>query len=246
MRQERILSIRLSPGGLSFWTTGLVRGISEDSPPKRGLLDISPEKELAFDTAKSLQENLSESMRAIRESVADGWSRAEVYVDTLRTVPVPAELASAETLEKLLADNNIVLKDTEEAVYTVVAPGINAIVVYDRGMADVLRESLGDAAIVSPFCLNYAPADEYGAGRRRTAALYLTPEHVYATVFEKKSGAWLYSDVMKWSAPADILYYMSVLDGSFGLRKGKIYLRGWRAVDVGGLLQKYFRKTRCV
>ena len=87
--------------------------------------------------------------------------------------------------------------------------------------------------------------DKYGSGRRRAAALYLTPRHVYVTVFERKSGAWLHSDVMKWSAPADILYYMSVLDQNFGLHKSKLYVRGNGASEVCHLLQKYFRKTRC-
>lgn len=244
MQQDRILSIRLSPDGLSFWTTGLVRATAQDSPVKRDLWDVSSEKEFTFDSEKSAEHNLSEALRFIRETAGE-CKMAEVYIDTLRTVPVPAEFASDNTLDKLLADNNIVLKDTEDAVYTVVSPGINAVMVYERRVVDILRDSFGDLVIASPFGLNNAVVDKYGAGRRRTAALYLTPGHVYITVFEGKSGAWLYSDVMKWSVPADILYYMSVLDQNFGLRKGKIYVRGTGTSEVCPLLQKYFRKTRC-
>ena len=244
MQHNRILSIRLSPDGLSFWTTGIVRTATHDSPTKRDLWDMSSERVYVFDPAKSVRENLNDGISLIRETVGECLI-VEVYVDTLSTIPVPAEYASDDTLEKLLADNNISLKDTEDAVYSVVCPGVNAVTVYEPRTLDILRESFGDVIIASPFGINNAFMDKYGAGRRRAAALYLTPRHVYVTVFERKSGTWLYADVMKWSAPADILYYMSVLDQNFGLRKGKIYVRGAGASEICPFLQKYFSKTRC-
>ena len=244
MQQNKILSIRLSPDGLSFWTTGVVRAATQDKPVKQDLWDVSPESEFAFDRAKSVAENLNDGVSLIKKTVGE-CLMTEVYVDTLRTIPVPTEYASGDTLGKLLADNNIVLEDAEDAIYVDICQGISVIMVYDRRVSDILRESFGEIVIASPFGINNGLMDKYGSGRRRAAALYLTPRHVYVTVFERKSGAWLHSDVMKWSAPADILYYMSVLDQNFGLHKSKLYVRGNGASEVCHLLQKYFRKTRC-
>ncbi len=243
MGQDKILSIRLSPGGLSFWTAG------------------AAEEELAFDPAKGRSESLREGIRAAMETLGAGCRLAEVCPDTLRTVVVPGEYASADALAQLLKANNITPGEADEVVYAGVSSGIKAAVVCDRAELDVLREAASAAngadaghddaigilpfAIVSPFSMNGACLIKHGAGRRRSAAVYLTPAHAYITVFEKKSGAWLYADVMKWSAATDILYYMSVLDQQFGLRKGKLYLRGPRACEAGELLRKYFRKTRC-
>ena len=54
----------------------------------------------------------------------------------------------------MLADNNIVLEDAEDAIYVDICQGISVIMVYDRRVSDILRESFGEIVIASPFGIN--------------------------------------------------------------------------------------------
>lgn len=240
-----MLSIRLSPDGLSFWTTDVIPWVGGDTEFRRDFWSASTEKHMWFDPAKTMEDNLSECIQAIGNSVAGGWKSAEVYPDTLRTMVVPAEYGAAEAVPELLRINGITLDGNDEVFCADISPSIKAIMVYDRTAFNILRGLLGEVEVACPFSLNNANIEKYGIGRRRTTAVYITPEHAYITVFEKKYGSWLYVDVMKWTETTDILYYLSVLDQEFGLRKGKVYLRGAETDRACSFLRKYFRKTRC-
>lgn len=245
MQQEKTLSIRLSPGGLSFWTTGFSAGVSRDGTRRRDLWSASTERTLEFDKDKNTDENITACAENIKDSAGGSFHSVEVYPDTLRTVLIPNEYSENNAINDILAINNIKISGAEESTCVRISDTASAVIVYDRAAIEAVKTQFSDISIESVFRLNNDNITKYGIGRKRATGIYLTPGNVYITVYEKKSGLWLYADAMKWSAPADILYYISILDKKFDLRKGKVYLRGNGNREVYTLLRKYFRKSRC-
>lgn len=246
MVQDKILSIRLSPGGLSFWTTGIVSFDPNNESLKRDIWSMTGEKETILDPQKNVREELASKLRAIL-AANTRVGVVEVYVDTLRTLLFPSEYSSGSSISRLLEINNIVVEDSDEVLYVDIDNTTRAVMIYPGKDLETLRSEVGTPhiSILSPFAINNIHIEKYGPGRKRSAAIYITPQNAYISVFESKSGILLYADIMKWTAAADLLYYLSVLDEEFGFRKGKVYLRGRRAEEAGKLLRKYFRKTRC-
>lgn len=245
---NKILSIRLSPDGLSFWTTGLTGSISGNMDAHRDLWEVSSERWLSFDTEKDIRDNIEACAAAIKEATArDTIVSVEAYQDGLKSVLVPAEYSTgnAAYFKGLLEENGIEVGEDDGVACVNVVGDINAVMVYDKKTVNILKEFFGDIAIVSPYSINIEVMRKCGAGRRRSVAVYLSRQYAYITVFERKSGDVLYADAMQWSADTDILYYLSSLDQTFEFKKGKVYLRGAGADKVSKLLGKYFRKTRC-
>ena len=237
---NKILSIRLSPDGLSFWTTGLTGSISGNMDAHRDLWEVSSERWLSFDTEKDIRDNIEACAAAIKEATArDTIVSVEAYQDWLKSVLVPAEYSTgnAAYFKGLLEENGIEVGEDDGVACVNVVGDINAVMVYDKKTVNILKEFFGD--------INIEVMRKCGAGRRRSVAVYLSRQYAYITVFERKSGDVLYADAMQWSADTDILYYLSSLDQTFEFKKGKVYLRGAVADGVSKLLGKYFRKIRC-
>lgn len=245
MKQEKILSIRLSPDGLSFWTTGLSAKDTGSTGQHTDLWSRTPERHFAFAPDSPLTENIAAAFREIRAAQEDAVSM-EIYPDTLANCIIPAEYSDPESIDGYLAMNDIQLKPGDAVFNAPLDADTVSLIVFDKEAVHSLGSmSAGQYSIKSPFSVNDTHVEKYGAGKRRRVCVYLSPGNAYITVYEGKSGSRLYMETFRWATAADILYYISLLDKEFRLGKSKLYLRGARCEEVYGLLRKYFRKSRC-
>lgn len=245
MKQEKILSIRLSPDGLSFWTTGLSAKATGSTGRHTDLWSRTPERNLASTPDSSLTDNIAAAFREIM-AAQDAVVSMEIYPDTLANCIIPAEYFDQESAAGYLAINNIQIKPGDAVFNAPLDADTVSLIVFDNEAVHSLGGLFaGQYSIKSPFSVNDTHIEKYGAGKRRRACVYLSPGNAYITVYEGKSGSRLFMETFRWATAADILYYISLLDKEFHLGKSKIYLRGARCEEVYGLLRKYFRKSRC-
>lgn len=254
--KEKILSIRLSPDGLSFWTTGLAGAPAEAH--SNYFLDygaVSEEKYITFSKELGPEESVRRALvradEASRGGVPGAFRPVRLMPDTCKTVLVPAELFDPEQAADYLKINNITVgaaETVEVSHITIDTPSPVAVMVYSATALRIAREVF-DArlGITSPFeaAAAYTPAKL----RRKDAdkcfaSLYLTGTNVYITVW--RIGVVLeYCEVLPYSTTADILYYMHEVGARFGLHKNPIYIRGTGAKDTARMLKKSFKKCKC-
>ena len=246
MKEEKILSIRLSLDGLSFWTTELSSKTSEGQSSHIDLWSRTPEQFFGFSPELSLKENIEQAYAKIIGSINTQAISTEIYPDTLQYAAVPAEYMDDSLKEGYLDINSIQLTD-KEALYDIcLNDKVCLLHPFNREAVNTLAELTGNSYRINTlFSINDSHLTKYGIGRRNTTSVYLSSQNAYITVYEGKSGNVLYMETFNWSSAADILYYMTLLDKEFGVKKGKIYLRGTRAEEVFSVLRKYFKKIRC-
>ena len=252
--KDKILSIRLSADGLSFWINAVSKDAGNASPwgYAPDYASQSPEKYMAFSRELGHAESIR---RAIQRAVAAAGTQVGpvcVMPDTCKTVLVPEELFDRGQVADYLLINNIAAGAAETAEVAQVAVGAAcaaAVIVYDREALNVAREVFGDRLhITSP--LEAAAAYSCRKFKRKYtgkdfAALYLTGANVYITVCTAGSGVLKYCEVLPYSSAADILYYMQEVGARFDLCKNPVYIKGIDGEKVAKLLKKTYKKCKC-
>lgn len=248
--KEKLLSIRLSPDGLSFWTSKTGAAADGGRIPIHGT--DSAETAIAFGRETGMPEDIR---KAAGKCIGMcGWSGGplRIMLDTPKTVLVPSELFADGQAENYLKVNNITVSAGEEVLVSELSSGgrlITAIMVYDRAALDTLREIFGSGTVfTSPFDTAYAYR---GAKHKKRDAdcdfttMHLTPGNVYLTVQTAPDCRWKYSEVLPHSSAADILYYMQELSARFKIRKTRVFIKGHGAENIAKALRKPFRRCKC-
>jgi hypothetical protein len=196
-------------------------------------------------------------------------------IDTAKTVLVPAELYENGLEENYLRFNGMMLAHGERAVASepwndiVAVIGISANVwnsighKYEKGEVEVASPLLriatgrglelerghgsGDGYWSGDGSLN---KDGGGSGNgrkwghgKRAVNILLTAENVYIAVWEKRLRI---AEVLPDPSKESLLYYLQVLGRDFKLRKFDIFVGGERAVEVVGVLKRYFDNVRAL
>ena len=116
----KVLSIRLSPGGLSFWT------------------GVRREKYMPFGNGAGLRAAVSECMK--KAGGRGDFERVRLFLD-VPTVVVPGELFDPKQAGDYLIINNL---PYDEAVWADVGAGVVAVMACDGGVLEVFRGMFGD------------------------------------------------------------------------------------------------------
>lgn len=251
--KEKLLSIRLSSDGLSFWTAeidGPVGGTWPECTPKAG--SDSAETLIALSREPAPAERIRSAFgKCIDASGWSGWP-VRIMADTLKTVLVPAQLFDPAQADDYLAVHNIVAGPGDRIIVSQLTGDNPAAVVMacDRAIIDAATEVFGGKAwITSPFDTAGAyrgfKHKKKDAGKVFTT-LYFTEKNVYITVQAIPGGEWRYCEALPYAGAADILYYMQELSAQFDIRKTPLYIRGTGAEHMAKALRKPFKRCKCV
>lgn len=246
--KEKLLSIRLSSDGLSFWTEAVEWAIG-GGPVEYSIKEGNASEETSVVLSRELAPGERIRSALSRCAAASGWTGGPVRVmpDTLKSVLVPAGLFDPARVGDYLMVNGIAVGPDEETVVSRLAgDGISAmaIMVCDREAVDAVADVFGACArFTSPF-----EATTVGMKHKKKhtgkefATLYLTGENVYLTVRAIPGGEWRYCEALPYSTTADILYYMQELATRFDIRKTPLHVSGEAAEKVAKALRKTFRR----
>ena len=268
--KEKLLSIRLSPDGLSFWTTGLVGAFAEDRPtPLRDYRTESAERAIAFDRKAGVRENIGKALSLCTQGIE--VASAEILLDTCKTILVPGELYDESQTADYLEINGFSKSRTETVVRSEAGSGsrrVVAIMVFNEDAVDAVTDVFGEKAVfTSPVSLGQRLPSKYYAdpvesiikGRpakppgklrkiayKNNASVYLTGTNAYITVQTVSQGEFVYYEILPYSSPADILYYMLEIAGQFPeVRETPLYIKGKDAEKTSKVLRKSFKNCRC-
>lgn len=221
---DKILSIRLSPRGLSFW--------------------IDRGKEAYFDYDRTLppDENLRCGLAFARKKTGKKITRVHIYIDTLRTVLIPHELFDTEMARDYFGINGITVAANDRLFVSDLDNGggkIKIITAVDGAWIDIIDEIFEEhPEFLSPFLINLCQKNV-----KDFTAIYLTPRNIYITVYAAISGRMLFCEALPYSSVTDILYYMTDLAGRFDILKGIVNIKGYRSRETLRTLRKKFKKA---
>lgn len=231
---DKILYIVISPDGLSFWT------VKEE------------EVFLRFDKTAPTDENLRRGLASVLKKAGGNADRIRIYPDTAKTILIPNELFDAGMTQEYFAINGIAAANDRLLVSDMDFGGdkIKIITAVDRLWGDIIDEVFeGRAEFFSPFVINrhsYLKSQKKNPRAKDCTALYLTARNVYITVNASASGRMLYCEVLPYSSPADILYYMTDLATRFDILKGVVHIKGRECRETLRALRKTFKKAETV
>ncbi len=164
---ERVLSIRLSPDGLSFW------------------MDGQKERFIPLHSGVGLHEAADICVEKSRY-----FERIHLLLDT-PTVPVPSELFSPDEAHKYLTINNLYVGTRNEVVTAQIPPGVACVMVADSDALKVFRDMFGkrltvssafEAALETGVSTIYLTGNQaYIAMRRESGALVYCDSLPYST-----------------------------------------------------------------
>lgn len=242
---KKILSIRLSPDGLSFWETTGGAGISSPKKRKSEKTEFPVRGSLYFSVESTAKKNISAAISAMTEAAGNSFEVATVYLDTTKTVLIPKTLLREELIQKYLKFNNIEPAEDETVEVVDFMPNNKAVLVFDSALKDVIEALPGSPVLATPFSLAANSSAVSGsAGKRSLFSIYLSGENAYITIFSNI--ALMYAEVLPYSSPTDILFYINKLGGQFRLKKSILLLSGTGTEEQVVALKRYFKKITCV
>lgn len=236
---EKILSIRLSPDGLSF---SVISPSGKDGGEVRIELDHS---------AGSMTDAVGVILES-REEFSEGYSSVQIFLDTVDTVYVPAEVVDEGQEPSVVWLNRAGVYPTETQKI-IVSPAVGevcAVMAFDGGAIDRLKAKFGGrAAFFSPLQENIEMKGRLDMGGG-CYIVNITEDNFYLTAFDA-AGQLYIAEVYPYASGADIVYYLHRISGIApgdrkALRRLRIYLYGDCAPACVKTLRKYFRRAVCV
>ena len=228
---QKILSIRLRQGGLSFYAS---------DGDGAGTVSM----EAYFAPGGSRREQMTAAFDAFAEkSGIDTYDRVRLFADTADTVFVPDAVVGDAVPAEWLARMGVHLSPDMKAVRTEAYGGVCALFPVDAGVASWLADRLGHRAAW------YSPLHESMADFRRTEAsgncfvVYPTQENVYISRYGT-AGELSLAEVYPLHGAADMVYYLSEL--AAGERNISLYIYGDRPVRYTDTLKRYFGRVAAI
>ena len=223
------VSIRLRPGGLSFFC--------EDAK--------GPFEQTVFFQDNDLSAHNVE--KALNRFPQVNAGQISVYVDTPDVLFVPEQVLKTEKPDSLLqqaaiaipAHHHIIVSDPENdicALFTLHEDIVRIFAAYGRGKAEIHWYSP-----VSELLTAYRSAGI----RAESYALYPTQDNIYITKFDCNSQMSL-CEVYPCKTEADVIYIMSELMWISDSAETKIYVYGDRPVRYTKVLKKYYPHTKTI
>ena len=229
---QKILSIRLRQGGLSFYAS---------DGDGAGTVSM----EAYFAPGGSRREQMTAAFDAFAEkSGIDTYDRVRLFADTADTVFVPDAVVGDAVPAEWLARMGVHLSPDMKAVRPEAYGGVCALFPVDTGVASWLADRLGHRAAW------YSPLHESMAAFRRTEAsgdccfvVYPTQENVYISRYGT-AGELSLAEVYPLHGAADMVYYLSEL--AAGERNISLYIYGDRPVRYTDTLKRYFGRVAAI
>lgn len=251
--RERILSVRLSPEGMAFWTDDAV-ATGEFDTESMSVVRTSDEDEihLSFDDPSDAEENVAGFIVRLKEICSallqPAPTKAVVCIDTLKTVMIPSEIYRDGAVGEYLSIHNISVDRNEQADISKPVCGTVAVMVSDRAVLEHLGKALGEFKVVSPLQYNLmlrpVPVEKKGEAY---VLLYNCPQRIYISVFATSDEKELiYNDVFPVTGDPDIIYCLDRIRKEFPVSGSTLFVSGFGKEKLSGSIGQYFKNVRCV
>lgn len=232
---NNVLSIRLSPDGLSFW-------LSNGRGKLKGLVQHA-----SFDHTSDAAHIVSKVTTPLRGVTLD---KVALYVDTIRTLVVPSEIlqppGTEVTVEALLRFHNFTSQGNDESRLMIpLNDRATILTIAPNSLIAAFKEALGVMFEVrSPFNIALEQIVGPEGSDQPKCSIHTTPQNVYIVI--TGYGKLLYSEVAECSCEADILYYLGSLEAKYNISKGGLIISGYKNNQVQKLIKGYYKNIICV
>lgn len=248
---KKIVSIRLSAGGLSFWNASA--GIPEGRWPDGAVItDEATESYVPFGDPGDTAAAVGKAVERAGSSFLRSHERTSpVLLDTPKTVLVPQRLYDPDDAGKYLAFHGLEPAEGERVYVSDPVGGTVAVMAANGQRTEALKERTGDPALISPLQYNLMlPVSDLkikkGVGAY-CAAVHLAPSRCYVSLFLVSSGGreLVFCDHYPYAGAADLLYYLGMMAGRYpGAGGMPVILRGHGADKEAKAIGKYHRIIR--
>jgi len=228
---KKILSIRLTSSGLSFYvsTARSARGeeryfsfAGRDAGPGmavRNIIDSTPE-------------------------LSGYFTSVNVFIDTADTVYAPSEVLRTDNAAAFLNGLGLYIPPEGGVAVSPAVGDVRAAMRYDARALSFLSDYYGaKLSFYSPLQENLELAGR--AGNPEGFIANITERNIYIVRFDKEKRL-LLSEVYPYYTDADIVFYLHKLGEDSGLRNPKIRIFGPGSGAAYKILRKYFRGVLCV
>lgn len=225
---QKILSIRLRQGGLSFYM------------PDWGIAG-GRQRDVRFVPGQPLPEQFAAAFDDCTDC-ADGASfdLVRVFVDTADTVYVPREQLPSARASEWLVRMGVYPAEGSEVLVTEDTDGVCAVFPVEKGIVSWLERRTGGRmewrSPMHEMLAAFRRADVSGA----CLAAYPTQEQLYVAGYDA-GGVLTLAEVYPLQGVADMVYYLYGL--SEGRRDTVLYVYGDRPVRYAGTLARYFDRV---
>ena len=230
---KKILSIRLTSSGLSFYVS------TPGCPRSDG------ERRIPFARRDT---GITAAVRGIVESTPElsgYFSAVNIFIDTPDTVYAPAEVLRADNVGAFLTASGIYIPHGSGVAVSPVVADLRAAMRYDSGSLAFLRDYYGArVSFYSPLQENLELAAKKGFNYDGFI-VNLTERNMYITRFDG-NGNLLLSEVYPHDTEADIVYYLYKLTEATGTKNIRIRLFGPESEVACKVLGRYFKGVSCV
>lgn len=250
---ENILSIRLSPNSISYWLSDSAKPEEWGSNDMKVLSPSSGvENEFQFDETQSLYENVQQITSHIMSEIEELPTRKIVYIDTHKNILVPEELYIEGSANDYVAFHNIEANESEQVDVSLPIDGTISIMVSAKEGLQALGELLGEFAVASllQYNLMRMPSGVEELSRSKgELKVYLSPSRVYLALFDVESEEvttrLLLADSYPVKTIADVVFYLSLVNEQFDVRRSAIYIKGRSHDSVIEQLSKFYNTIQC-
>lgn len=228
---DKVLSVRLTAGGLSF--SVLPAGKDER------------EHFLAYLKDAKKVDSLRQMFTKVRELGGATYATVQVLLDTPDTVFVPAKLLESMPPENFLYEGGIFPGADKVTLVSPEVDNLCAVMSFDREVIGFFVERFGDNVIwFSPLQENLEVRERVNLSEGGYV-VNITEGNLYVSSFNS-NGQLLVAEVYPYSSEADIVYYLYKLTEYSAAKKDRIFLYGGRAAQHTRIVKKYFSRASLV
>lgn len=221
---QKILSVRLRQGGLSFYFVG-----GDGRAVQYGV---------EFRDGRPLGEQIAEAAERFRA----GIDLLQVFVDTDRTVYVPTPWLAESDPERLLAEAGIAMGASQMAVVTEGVQEVVAVTVAEAEAVEALRRlPARQVRFFSPLHEVLVAWERHpvaGGG----VVVYPATDNVYIVRYDGE-GRLVLAEVYPYGERADLVWYLTTLLEEERRNEPTIFLYGGKEAQLAAL-RSYFRRVK--
>lgn len=172
------------------------------------------------------------SVESLSEDIKNGSSEVEFVVMTHKNALIPLEMFDPTTAADYLAINGIGCAASESVVCSSANVAIVAAIAIDSNCLASINSILGSRAIFTTPLLTEPSSNNLSIWLYRCEGL------LYIKVYDKTLR---FAESIVATSHADIIYYISKLQGEFGTESRTLIVSGSETEAIAKLLKRYFK-----
>lgn len=210
------------------------------------LQDDAPEQTYSFDPRSSVEKNIAQCAERMKPHTDN--SPAVVFIDSPKSILIPAPLFDKDAVDELLELHNFEVGANERVYISPAVAGTVSVIVGATAPLNALETAVGAFQTASPLQYNILrgiPKDKKVALGR--IVVYLCPKMAYISVLQGAGSdeKLLFTEALPFGSEADLIYYMDWLGKQFKIAGFPIFIKGTDADKARKAVSRYFKDCRC-